>query len=64
MARKPRPPTTSAERQAAAVEALREAGGRRISVSLPAATANRLDRHMKKMGVSQTDAIIVAINFL
>jgi hypothetical protein len=53
--------TTSAERQAASVASLREAGGRRISVSLPKKSVLTLERIIRKVGGTQNQAIIKCI---
>jgi hypothetical protein len=54
--------TKSAARQAAFVAALREAGGRRISVSLSKQTAAKLDRLTKRNGGTQNEAISLCID--
>lgn len=60
MARKPKP-LAPAERQSSALERLRAAGGRRISINLPATIAQAVDKQMKRSKGSQTEVILWCI---
>lgn len=58
MARKQPPPPN---RQAISVATLRAAGGRRVSVNLPADVAAKVDRAMERNAVGQTEVILRAL---
>ena len=53
--------TTNPSRQARLVARLREAGGERVTVNMPADALRIVDAIAKEVGVTRTDAILAVI---